>query len=421
LLGVACYKSCFGLRTVVSKEKKRKEKTMSHPLKKKQRLDHYAVTFDDLSADLRANIFSFLPPKDIMRSRRINKTTSEAVKKTVVPLQGFRVGNMMTYNAMVVMTRAMPNLQQITLHGLGRGHKYNDGEDPDERCAARTASWAVHDIEIISNFSKLQTLEIATGINGRYPFLFNSFPLLEKLVINSAYLKFDLEMLAGFPLLKELTCRGNNCLTGNINSLRVLKDTLEKVDFCRCQNVEGNNLMDLADFPNLKELNLRGSAVIGDIRDIGENDFLSLENLYLPDGVYGCKGYQFQRISEATDLVRTLHLLKKQRPALSMLQHWDGTLSKDSPDWYESIPERISFVQAGSRIGYRWEDKKKRGGDSCEVNWLDPDPDRESSDYAKYAEDLQKIESRVTIYKGFQQPPTEEEYRRLVEEHAQRG
>jgi len=54
----------------------------------------------------------------------------------------------------------------------------------------------------------------------------------------------------------------------------------------------------------------------------------------------------------------------------------------------------------------------------CEVNWLDPEPDRESSDYAKYIEELQDINSQVGLYRGFHQPPTEEEYYGLLEEYA---
>jgi hypothetical protein len=50
------------------------------------------------------------------------------------------------------------------------------------------------------------------------------------------------------------------------------------------------------------------------------------------------------------------------------------------------------------------------------VNWLDPEPDRESSGYEGYAGELQKIEAKVNFYRGFHQPPTEEEYHRLVEE-----
>jgi hypothetical protein len=49
------------------------------------------------------------------------------------------------------------------------------------------------------------------------------------------------------------------------------------------------------------------------------------------------------------------------------------------------------------------------------VNWLDPEPDRESSDYRTYMEELQKIEGQVTTFKGFHQPPTQEEFERIAE------
>ncbi len=142
-------------------------------------------------------------------------------------------------------------------------------------------------------------------MNGRYPFLFNSFPLLEKLRIQNCYsLKWDLEMLTAFPLLTELYCDINGDLTGNISCLRVLKDTLEKVHIVGSHKVEGN-FMDLADFPHLKELvfdntayagdeYFRATAVTGDIRDIGENDFSSLEVLTLPKG---CLWWCWLRVS----------------------------------------------------------------------------------------------------------------------------
>ena len=83
----------------------------------------------------------------------------------------------------------------------------------------------------------------------------------------------------------------------------MLKDTLEKVNLYGCDNVEGN-FMDLADFPHLKSyLNFtRQTAVTGDIRDIGENDFSSLQHLALPKGVYGGSGYKLQRISDGPNL-----------------------------------------------------------------------------------------------------------------------
>jgi hypothetical protein len=385
-----------------------------------------AVTAGDLSVDVLADIFGYLDgPKDIMRKRRVNKRWKEAATKTVVPPTEFCVNSVENYNAMNVMTRALPTLQQITLRRLGYRHKWSDGGDPDERRAARTADWPTNDIEIVSNFRKLRILEINfAGLNGRYPFLFNNFPLLQKLSIDYCNdLKWDLEMLAGFPLLKELMCyndrEDNNCVTGNINSLRVLKDTLEKVAIEYCPGVEGN-FMDLADFPHLRLLHLNRTAVTGDIRDINANDFSSLELLSLPKGVYGGNGYEFQRISDAPDLIRTLYLFYKQRPSLIDIDNWYGQLSRDSPDWYDAEDEDtppffISFVEAGSRLGYRWD--TCHGGMPCRVNWLDSKPERVSSGYAgyaKYMEDLEVIHSQETFYRGFHQPPTEEEYRRLM-------
>ncbi len=415
--------------------------TMPHPTKK-QRLEgnrtivdaadnDFLAGLDDLSVDVLANIFGFFSPIENMLLRRINKKSKEAVKKAIIPPTNFIVNSVRKANIMRVMSTVMPNLQKIDLRGLGRSqdgrrHKYSDGEDPDEERAAATALYATHDIGIISNFSKLRILDIADlydrGLNGRYPVLFSRFPLLQKLSIRDCqYLQLDLEMLAELPLLKELEYNSNKCLTGNINSVRVLKSTLEKVKIFGCRSVEGN-FMDLADFPHLKELKLGGTAVTGDVRDIGVNDFSVLGDVRLPKGVYGGNYYEFQRISDALGLVRALYLLKKQRPTLSMLGSWRGELSRTSPDWYEPADLRpeyilfsIHFVKAGSRIGYQWQNN----GHWCEVIWLDPEPDRDSSGYAKYIEKLRRIEMqrKVKLFKGLNQPPTEEEYNRLLEEY----
>jgi hypothetical protein len=101
------------------------------------------------------------------------------VKKTIVPLAGtiedpcryveggdFRVNSVVKYNVMNVMATELPNLQQLKISHFGstrrggQGHKYNDGEDPNEEEAAKTADCISHDIGIISNFSKLRILEI---------------------------------------------------------------------------------------------------------------------------------------------------------------------------------------------------------------------------------------------------------------------
>ncbi len=387
--------------------------------------DDFLASFGALSVDELANVLEFLPPNDIMRQRRVCRKCSEAVKMAIVPLTdsvGFCVRNVKNYSAMTVITTAMPNLQQITLCALEWRHKFSEGEDPDEERAAITADNVTHDIGIITTFRKLRILNISHApLNGRYSVLFN-FPLLQKLSITGCkYLKCDLKMLAGLPSLKELHCESNRCLTDNINSLRVLKDTLERVTIAECYNVEGN-FMDLADFPSLKELNLVTTSVTGDIRDIGDNDFSSLETLRLPRTVYGGWGYEVQSISEATDLMRKLYLLKKQRSrtSMSLLKDWCGKLSENSPDWYESMNENdsppfyIRFVEAGSRLGYRWE--TIGGLNPCEVNWLDPEPERESIEYEEYMREIERDLDLYKVYKGFRQPPTEEEYNGLHEE-----
>jgi hypothetical protein len=232
-------------------------------------------------------------------------------------------------------------------------------------------------------------------------------------------------MLAGMPLLKELDCQGDISLTGNINSLRELKDALEKVNIRHCGNIRGN-IMDLADFPRLKELDFHFTAVMGDIRDIREHGFEALESLSLPRSVHGGTSYEFQLISDVPEFMHTIHLLLQRTPTLfkeqSLSKGFYWALSDDSPDSYdwddwESPPPPfcLQFIQAGSRRGWSWCTGDEDEPHSCEINWLDPEPSSEGSDYETYTEELQRIERRVDFYRGCYQPPTEEEYRRLCE------
>jgi len=84
-----------------------------------------AAAANDFSDDVVAIIFGFFPPKDIMRMRRVCKKWREAAKTTIVPMAEFSVDSVVKYNAMRVMTTALPNLQQITICRLGNGHKYS--------------------------------------------------------------------------------------------------------------------------------------------------------------------------------------------------------------------------------------------------------------------------------------------------------
>ena len=277
-----------------------------------------------------------------MPKRRVCKKWTEAVRKTIIPAnEEFEVNSVEKYNTMGVMTRAMPNLQRITISYLGEGHKYIDGEDPDEERAAETADYITHDIEIMSNFRKLRILDIEAPLNGRYPNLLSSFHFLEHLQIyDCSYLKWDLQMLAGMPLLRVLDCFVNSSMTGNISSLRVLKSTLEKITLLDCPNVEGN-FIDLADFPRLKHLNLQCTAVTGDIRDIGGNDFSTIEKFALPKSVVGGSDYEFQRVADVPDFMNEIYHLMTQIPCLLLFWNNNWKLAENSTDAYE---DNLIFV-----------------------------------------------------------------------------
>ena len=179
--------------------------------------------------------------------------------------------------------------------------------------------------------------------------------------------------------------------------------------------------MELADFPHLKELVFGGTVITGDISDIGIDDFPSIETKFiLPYTVEGGYIYKFQRIRDVPKFMQAiLPLLKHEHifdwyfselgPICNL--HW--RLSIESPDYYShsGAPFYISIVRVGSRLGWRWEN---RNGFGYEINWLDPEPSRESNTYDIYINELQKLERRrrtqLECFRGYYQPPTEEEY-----------
>ncbi len=409
------------------------------------RLPNNAAGFNNLSCNQTAVILGFLDYKNIMRSRRVSRKFCDAAKIAIVPMYcgddyryshlNLRVNSVKRYNCMMAMTAAVPNLQQITFFDIGYEmriwHKYSDGEDPDERQVAKTSNYITHDIEIISNFRKLRILKLGGGLNGRYPALFN-FPLLQVLDITCNLFKWDLDMLVGLPSLKELRCNYGGKLSGNIKSLSVLKRTLKVIELYECNEIEGK-FTDLAGFPNLKSFELHYcSNVTGDIRNLGSSDFRKLTKLELSSGVIGGKDYQFQRVSDVPSVIDAIYRLSRRNPSpfpdfneYHLYRTWK--LSRDSPDWYDAVgqqgmpspPHTVGFVRVGSRLGWRWSSPSRYGTskNSCEVNWLDPEPGRESSGYEDYIRELESIQDDIFCFEGYYQPPTAEEYNRLCEEY----
>ena len=407
------------------------------PHSKKPKLTHdgddaAAANAASIPSDQLANIFGCLGPKEILPLRGVCTKWNEAVKNTIVPLEDFKVSDEKSYNIMRTMSSALPNLQQLELGYLSydfstrTSKKYADGEDPDEEQVGDSANDITFDIDMVSNFRKLRELKLNYApLNGSYPYLFN-FPLLQQLTVyRCEHLKWDLGVLAGFPLLKEFHCEHNARMTGNIYSLRALKDTLEKVIMIHCPQIDGN-FMDLADFSHLKSLKLSHmDSITGDIRGMDAHSFPKLETLALPKHVYGANGYKFMRASDAKELIATIYSIKKQRNRHpSLFEDYNWYLSEDSPDWYDdeimgrvAYPFSCCFVRAGSRLGWRWERKFDYTPDHCfEVNWLDPLPAKGGNEYQSYIQDLQELESymnRFPFFRGYRQPPSEAVFKRL--------
>ena len=373
---------------------------------------------DQLDDNMVATIYGYLDLLDIVHMRRVCKKWRDAAKKAI-PMTEFCVDADWKFRAMVMMTTALPNLQQLSITTtINSRWSFYHGEDPVGGLPNQNDSNSF-DINIISNFTRLRSLQInaPTSLNGLYPALFNFTNLQYLSMSHNHYLKWDLGMLSGFPLLRELDVYMNLFLRGSVRSLRVLKNSLARVRIADCPNVEGN-FMDLSDF-HLTYLDLVRTAVTGDVRDIGANDYSCLKDIILPKTVIGGFGYQFQHISEVPSVMNAVYLCMRRG---IQFQGYMCFLARESPDWYDGYhdyncpdhPFSITFVQIGPRLGWRWTNEE---GDSCEINWLDPEePERRVCD-ANARLRLQQIQEQIKFYKGYYEPPTELEYIRMCEEY----
>ena len=125
--------------------------------------------------------------------------------------------------------------------------------------------------------------------------------------------------------------------------------------------------------------------------------------------------------------MQAIHPLLKRFPESFNDASW--RLSKDSPDWYDEDdgpmpPLEIQLVFAEELLcGWRWCCSDIDWDDeivhNCEVNWLDPEPLAKSMVTQStifdsfYNVSMHSIDSKTDFYRGYYEPPTEEEYRRL--------
>ena len=235
---------------------------------------------------------------------------------------------------------------------------------------------------------------------------------LERLSIGGCdKIKFDFGMLAGLPSLREFECERNKLVTGSLKDLSVRRDTLETITL---HGTFSGALMDLADFPRLKILQLFFTkGISGSLLDIdADNDdhFPMIEKLCLPDTVVGGHRYEVMHIADAKQLIKDLLPLHRKRPNLFKGNFW--LLSKQSPDIEGPEPEfefrtfAFFFVEAGEEkeyLGWRWEQRFDYTTDyPFEVTWFGHVPKRVAKDFVP--------SGLGRFWKGYYQPPPYDVY-----------
>lgn len=311
-----------------------------------------------------------------------------------------------------------------TASAVGRDEsntKYEDGEDPDTETLEETQDFTSLDVNRIAIFENLRYLSInnAPWLNGSYPNLFQLSSLRRLCIEDTPNLKLELSMLTGVPLLETLEISSCPGVTGDIASLRVLKDTLRELIVHTCDNITGD-FMSLADFCELERVDLlHAPSITGDVCKIDhENDFVNTICLDLPKVI--------ESIEESKSIIaKVIHpLAKRHRRCKVRVQ-----LSSNSADWYEGdtglgSPQAPfcleTVVTPDQRVGWRWTNLCRYEEDvqTCETIWFDDITSHHLVlDEPQSCDAGDEINKALKFYAGFAIPPTAEEYAELCSKH----
>ena len=296
--------------------------------------------------------------------------------------------------------------------------KYEDGEDPDTETLEETQDFTSLDVNRIAIFENLRYLSINNApLNGSYPNLFQLSSLRRLCIQDTPNLKLELSMLTGVPLLETLEISSCPGVTGDIASLRVLKDTLRELIVHTCDNITGD-FMSLADFCELEQVDLlHAASITGDVCKIDhENHFVNTTRLDLPKVI--------ESIAESKSIIaKVIHpLAKRHRRCKVRVQ-----LSSNSADWYADdaglgSPQAPfcleTVVTPDQRVGWRWTNLCQYEEDvqTCETMWFDDITSHHLVDEPQSC-DADENNKALKFYTGFAIPPTAEEYAELCSKH----
>ena len=379
--------------------------------------------FDRLDLDaIISNILSYVGGwEDVLKARVCRRLREGAMVMPITDIVA--IDSALRGRNLLNIARALPMIHRLE---IGTGADYLravPGEAP-------SASVDLYDVDLLDlcHFHHLKYLRLGDQLIGThkwaYPHLFQIASLEHLDLGRGGRGVVRLKDLSGLPNLKVFTSIQNDRLSGDLESLLHLKDTLEVLRLHVCRHVSGT-LLALADFPLLRELHIPRTGVTGDIRDICPTQFPSLQIL----NVQGTEVYggALTRIGDAPDIMAAYRrLMTHPRPyrakiSLQLDQHSPDRYSMQGPFPFTDMPNWVRLRNFGPRWGYQWtntiDGSDERG--ACEINWLDPEPYPSNEGYRDYCNALRAFqteyeEMQFNLFRGLAHPPTEREWHRLI-------
>ena len=265
-----------------------------------------------------SHIFSYLDWRSLLNCRRVDSTWSQSV--AITPVQELFVSShQIAKNIPEKLTKTFPKLKRLQYDSRSRSSK----------------RFLIRDefvIDGVVQFRELDQLILRHGdLRSCAPQILQLSHLTHLDVCCNTRLKWNLRDIAKhLPKLETLRCQFNRELVGSLTDLQPLKNSLRICDLEQCLQVRGD-LLDLALFPNLQQLNVDGTKVVGDIRQIDSHHFPALSLLSLGDHIFG--GNKIQSTLDAPVVMETLHRLQQERPSLDFPMA-NLQLAHDSPERY---------------------------------------------------------------------------------------
>jgi hypothetical protein len=256
-----------------------------------------------LPIDVLAEILTFLPWTQVVMTRSVCWQWLEASR--VTPVREIVVAKHKTAIALGILSTTLPALLGLTID-----------------FSQRVSEKFIVDDEMLENargFRNLRSLALCqTSLQWSAPKIMQ-FQHLESLdLFRSSELHWDLSDLASLPKLRNLDCSHNRKLLGNIRSLQILSETLKKCVLAGCVNITGD-LQDVASLRVLEVFIIRDTHITGDIRNIGPDDFPSIQTFDLNDTIYG--GNVVNRIGDAPGVMEARHVFLMRRSPPGIFCH----------------------------------------------------------------------------------------------------